>query len=114
MPDPDDFFRYQILLQWISDGTITVIYHFFTLGKSEEKCSLIQFHVLPSNLNGLRPLKIILKNNFLRYLHELCTKGKFILRRKEDLVNFRITEKVDVMDFWLQKSHFRRGKLVER
>ena len=26
--------------------------------------------------------------------HELCTKGKFILRREEGLMNFRIIEKL--------------------
>ena len=26
--------------------------------------------------------------------HELCTKGKFILRRKEEFMNFRIKEKL--------------------
>ena len=39
------------------------------------------------------------------YKNKLCTKGKFILRRKEELMNFHIM-KVDVMDFWEQKKSF--------
>ena len=45
---------------------------------------------------------------------ELCTKRKFILRRKEELINFRIKEK---LVFWIsgsKKSLFQRRKLVER
>ena len=42
-------FRRQILLQGISGGTNTVKYHVLTLEESEEKSSLIQFHVLPGN-----------------------------------------------------------------
>ena len=30
----------------------------------------------------------------LLHEHELCTKGKFILRRKEELMNFKIKEKL--------------------
>ena len=37
------------LLQGISGGTTTVIYHVLTLEKSDKKSSLIQFHVLPRN-----------------------------------------------------------------
>ena len=57
-------FRRQILLQGISGGTNTVKYHVLTLEESEEKSSLIQFHVLPGNSNGFRPFKMVLRNKF--------------------------------------------------
>ena len=54
------------MLQGISDGTNTVICHVLTHEKSAQKSSLIQFHVLPCNLNGFRPCKMVLRNKFLR------------------------------------------------
>ena len=32
--------------------------------------------------------------------HELCTKGKFILKRKEEFNNFSGKEKVDIINLW--------------
>ena len=37
------------LLQGISGGTNTIIYHVLTLEKSDKKGSLIHFHILPCN-----------------------------------------------------------------
>ena len=39
----------------------------------------------------------------LLWKHDICTKGKFILTRKEE---FQDKGKVDVMDFWEQKYSF--------
>ena len=46
--------------------------------------------------------------------HELCTKRKFILRRKEEFINFRINEKLMLWISGSKKNIFQRSKLVER
>ena len=38
------------------------------------------------------------KKSFKKY--ELCTKGKFRLRRKEEFMNVSDEGKVDITDFW--------------
>ena len=95
-------FRCQIQLQGISGGTNTVIYHVLTLEKSEKKSSLIQFHVLPINKMALGLLKWLWETSF----YELCTKKKFILRRKEEFMNFMIKEKLMLWSFGSKKNLF--------
>ena len=49
----------QILLQGICDATNIAVYYVVTIGKPEKRSPLIQFHVLPCNLNGFRPFKTV-------------------------------------------------------
>ena len=74
-------FRCQILLQGISGGTNTVIYHVLTHEKSTQKSYLIQFYVLPCNSNGFRPYKRFLRNKFLRK-KEIIIKTWTLHKRK--------------------------------
>ena len=98
-------FKCQIFLQGISGCTNTVLYHVLTFEKSEKKSSLMQFHVLPCNQNGFRRFKMVLRNTFL---------WKFILRRKEGFMNFRIKEKMMLWISGSEKNLLQPSKLVER
>ena len=46
--------------------------------------------------------------------NQLYTKGKFILRRKEEFMNFRIKEKLMLWISGSKKNLFQRTKLVQR
>ena len=74
-------FRCQILLQGISGGTNTVMYHVLTHEKLASKSSLIQFHILPCNWNDFRPYKMVLRNKFLRK-KEIIIKTWTLYKRK--------------------------------
>ena len=54
------------------------------------------------------------KRKKLLSIHELCTKGKFIVRRKEEFMNFKIKEKLMLWVSGPKKNLFQRRELVER
>ena len=57
-------------------------------------------------LNGYKKHVPMKERKKLLKKHELCTKGKFILRRMEEFMNFRIKEKLMLWIFGNKKKYF--------
>ena len=88
------------------------------LKNERKKISLIVIRMVLALLKWLKETRFYERKKKIRHdiywLHELFTKGKFIPRKKEEFINFRIKEKFMLRISGSKRDLFQRKKLVER